>query len=153
MNHNRRDFLKHAATIATVVAVPAFTGCTTEEEESGPEINMEWEDRATALEATTWTADNPGVKPEVHLPEATYNADARTMTISVPHVMEAGHYITTIYIRDQDGIVLGLKEYETPSVDGDPPSVDISLHESTTAIVAYAYCNLHDNWAGGSIST
>ncbi len=152
MKPNRRQFLKHAATIATVVAVPALTGCDDGEENSGPEINMAWEDRATELEATTWTADNPGDKPEVHLPEVTYNAGARTMTVSVPHVMEAGHYITTIYIRDQDGVVLGLQEYETPSADGDPPSVDLSLHESTTAVVAYAYCNLHQNWAGSSVS-
>ncbi len=98
MKPNRRHFLKHAATIATVVAVPALTGCA-EEEDSGPEINMAWEDRATELEATTWTADDPGVKPEVHLPEVTYNAGARTMTVSVPHVMEPGHYITTIYLH------------------------------------------------------
>ena len=152
MRHTRRDFLKHAATVATVIAVPAMTGCT-EEEEQGPDLNETWEARADELEKVTWTASDPGTKPDVHIPVVTYNASGRTVTVSVPHVMTPEHYITTIYIRDQDGIVLGLQEYAQPSAEGDSPSVDLTLHESTTSVVAYAYCNLHDNWAGGSIST
>jgi len=152
MRQTRRDFLKHASTVATVLAVPALTGCT--EEDEGPEINMAWEDRATELETVTWTAGNPGdFPPEVHIPEATYNSGARSVTVLVPHVMTAEHYISTIYIRDQDGVVLGLQEYAVPTADGEQPSIDFPLHESTTTVVAYAYCNLHDNWAAGDLAT
>lgn len=152
MTQTRRAFLKTTATLATIATVPLLPGCDSDDEDGAP-INQAWEDRAEQLEQITWTAGNPGDKPEVHIPESTYDASARSVTVAVPHVMVADHWITTIYIRDQDGVVIGLQEYAVPTAEAESPTIDFPLPSSTTRITAYAYCNLHDNWAEDSVST
>ena len=148
MSQNRREFLKRATTLATITAVPMLPGCILPPYDVGPPVNDEWEDRAAELEALTWTVDDPGPhNPDPHLPVVDYDAESRTVRVKVPHVMEPDHWITTVYIRDQDGVVLELREYPAPKASEESPDVEFSLYDTTTEVVAYAYCNLHDNWA------
>jgi desulfoferrodoxin (superoxide reductase-like protein) len=152
LSQNRRQFLKSTATFASVLVLPALAGCD-EDEPAGPTVNESWQSRASELEAVLHSAaTGTGTKPEVHIPVATYDASTGMVVVDVPHVMEADHYITTVYIKDQDGVVLGLVEYPTPSASGESPSESFAVHDSTTQIMAYAYCNLHDNWVDAGTS-
>ena len=66
------------------------------------------------------------------------------------HVMTAEHWIPTIYIRDQAGVIVGLRSYGTQAWNGDAPDGNPTavfvVPQGTTQITAFAYCNLHDNW-------
>lgn len=152
MSKHHRDPIKSLVILALVAAVPIVHGCTSNQE--GPEIDPRWEDRAAELGRLTRSDDDPGpFNPDMHVPYSSYDASRRMVTVDVPHAMESGHRITAIYIRDQDGIVIGFHELPTPTGGEEAPSVEFVLHETTTAIVAYAHCNLHDNWMEPALRT
>jgi hypothetical protein len=68
-----------------------------------------------------------------------------------PPPMEAGpmvvgaHYITTIYVKTDAGMVIGLIEFA--ATDPAPPSVTFVLPAGTKSVTAYEFCNLHGLWA------
>jgi desulfoferrodoxin (superoxide reductase-like protein) len=55
------------------------------------------------------------------------------------------HYITTIYVKTDTGVVAGLIEFK--SNDPSPPSVTFVLPAGTKSVTAYEFCNLHGLWA------
>ncbi|MBK6693626.1 MAG: hypothetical protein IPG50_15680 [Myxococcales bacterium] len=63
-----------------------------------------------------------------------------TGPISVPE-----HYVTTIYVKTDTGVVAGLLELKVG--DAAPPSVTFVLPAGTKSVTAYEFCNLHGLWA------
>lgn len=60
-------------------------------------------------------------------------------------MMVAEHYITTIYVKTDTGVVAGL--IEMSSSDPAPPTVTFVVPAGTKTVTAYEYCNLHGLWA------
>lgn len=65
------------------------------------------------------------------------------VTVVTNHGMSEEHYITTIYVRNQNGLVVGLKEFSPTDVEA---KVIFHLPKGTTKVTAYSNCNLHDHW-------
>ena len=120
-----------------------------------------WATRARELEAAgvysaTEEGPWPGKAPK-HVPIV--EAAKGVVQVSVPHEMrpastpdagapgDAGalpaHYVGTIYIKNQEGIVIGLKELQATSP---LPVALFSLPPGTTSVTAFAWCNLHGTW-------
>jgi desulfoferrodoxin (superoxide reductase-like protein) len=157
----RRAFFGWLGGAAAIGAAAAATGCTGGDA-SGTNgtggngatgvVNQFWEDRADQLEAGNgvYTAADPrdwAGKEGTHVPAVAFNADG-TVTVSCTHGMAEDHWISTLYVRDQDGYVIHLVEI-LPRGTGalTAASVTFRPRAGTTAITAYAYCNKHDVWA------
>ncbi len=142
----RRDFLGALGAASATVAIPQWLwGCVSEAEFQGR--NQEWEAQAAQIEADgLYTFGNPGPwegKEAVHVPLVSLNEGQGTVTVTVEHVMEADHYIPLVYIRNQNGFIIGLREF---SADEPAAVVDFPLPAGTTSVTAFAFCNLHNNW-------
>ena len=148
-NRSRRDFLRASAGLATTtVAVPAsLWGCVVPPD-AYADINTSWEKRAEQLESNgVLTGSSPGPwagKEALHIPTVTFNSGGGTVTVTTPHGMARDHWITTIYVRNQEGVVVGLQEF----TGLDPAATaTFNLPPGTTWITAYSYCSLHDHWS------
>jgi desulfoferrodoxin (superoxide reductase-like protein) len=144
---NRRDFLKQSGVLASLAFLPSLVGCGTGSDDE-VSINSTWESRATELEAKAdiRTANKPGPwgeKVAGHLPAVDVEHTSKQLTVATAHGMSEEHYITTLYVRNQDGIVIGLKEFSP--TDAEPKAV-FSYPKGTTKITVYSHCNKHDNW-------
>lgn len=145
---NRRSFIG-------LVGASAMGACTVGDEypagTSGV-VERAWETRATSLEGTgaLHTAATPGMwagKEATHIPAVTFNADG-TITVATTHGVAMDHWVTTIFVRDQDRVVIHLVEFVARGT-GVLPSASTTFRprSGTTSITAYAYCNQHDLWA------
>jgi desulfoferrodoxin (superoxide reductase-like protein) len=148
---NRRAFLGLVG--ATAVATPACTlGVGDAPEPTSGVTDPAWEIRATQLEQANgiFTAAAPGMwagKEATHVPSVAFNADG-SVTVSTTHGVAEDHWITTIFVRDQRGDVIHLKEFVgrgTGVVAA--ATTTFTPRAGTTSITAYAYCNKHDLWA------
>ena len=62
--------------------------------------------------------------------------------------MTEAHWLTTIYGRDQDGVVIHLIEFVARGAGAaTAATTSFSIPSGTTSMTAYAYCNLHDAWS------
>jgi desulfoferrodoxin (superoxide reductase-like protein) len=140
----RRDFIKYNGLVAITVAVPSWVG--SRGAEAAAAKNDAWQARAKELEAKgpPYTAAAPGKwkgKEGSHVPVATF--DSSGVTVVTKHPMTPEHFITTHYIKNEKGTVIGLKEF-TPS---DPAAKStFPLPKGTTTITVWSNCNLHDLW-------
>ncbi len=78
---------------------------------------------------------------EKHVPVA--NKDGNTVTVSigsVPHPMEAEHYIEWVSLQTRMG------NQRKALKPGDRPEVCFSVCEGDEVEAAFAYCNLHSLW-------
>ena len=158
---NRREFLKRSSLVAVTVAVPAWVlGCGSKSPSpKGPgggdmsggdmaaaEPNSEWEARASELESNTvLTTAEPGDwdgKAGSHVPQVSFEDGAAV--IFTGHPMTEEHWITVHYIKNQDGMVIGLQEYAGTDAEA---KTSFELPEGTTEITAYSHCNKHDHWS------
>ena len=141
---NRRSFMKAAGILGAVALVPTqFLGCG----DGSTTTNDAWETRASELEGLQdiRTAAKPGPWAEKvggHLPALSFDANGAAV-VTVDHAMSEEHFISTIYIKDQDGLVMGAQEFSGTDA---APTVTFTLPKGTTEVTAYAYCNLHDLW-------
>ena len=150
---NRRELVKTMGLLLTLPVVSKLTGCKEE-----VNINDEWESKVTSLEeADVLSATEPGEwegKEGSHVPEVTDNGDG-TVTLSTPHGMtppsddDAEHYIDVIYLKDQNGTVIGLAEF---TAEDEEAITTITLPAGTTQVVGYSSCNLHGLWQSESVS-
>jgi len=77
---------------------------------------------------------------EKHLPEVTVAGDTISVQVgSVPHPMEAEHYIQFIYVETEHG---GQRRGLKP---GDSPNAEFKFVDDKP-IAVYEYCNLHGLW-------
>ena len=146
-NLNRRDFLKQSGVLASLAFLPSLVGCGSNSD-SDVSIDSGWETRADELEAKAdiRTANKPGPwgeKVAGHLPAVAVERNSKQLTVVTAHGMSDEHYITTLYVRNQDGIVIGLKEFSP--TDTEPKAV-FTYPKGTTKISVYSHCNKHDNW-------
>ncbi|MBP5236850.1 MAG: desulfoferrodoxin [Clostridia bacterium] len=78
---------------------------------------------------------------EKHVPVV--NKDGNTVTVSigsVPHPMEAEHYIEWVSLQTRMG------NQRKALKPGDRPEVCFSVCEGDEVEAAFAYCNLHSLW-------
>jgi superoxide reductase len=140
----RRAFIKYNGLVAISVAVPSWLS--SRGAEAASVKNDAWEARAKELEGKgpIYTAAAPGKwkgKEGSHVPVATF--DSGGVTVVTKHPMTPQHWITTHYIKNDEGTVIGLKEL-TPA---DPVAKStFPLPKGTTTITVYSNCNLHDLW-------
>lgn len=169
-NQSRRGFIKGTLAIGAVVAVPSGLACSSDDPAEGAVVIPEWQEIADGLEAPNgpccYTATAPpgaGVanagQASNHLPVLTIaNNGTVTVSLATPHPMirqngaTRAHWITTMYVRDQDGLVIGFRDFGQlevkPQFEGrSNPSLSFSLPPGTTRVRAFSYCNLHDVWA------
>jgi desulfoferrodoxin (superoxide reductase-like protein) len=136
--------------------------------------NDAWEADVAALERSgVWSATNegpwPGKAPK-HVP--TVEGGRGSVLLTVSHEMKAGtpldagapdggdggkdggdagsveHYIGRMYVRNQDGLVVGWKSLTTL----DPfPIALFDLPLGTTKVTAYAWCNIHGVWKSDTV--
>ena len=127
------------------VAVPAWLTSRGAEAASGK--NDAWEARAKELEGKgpIYTAAAPGKwkgKEGSHVPVATF--DSAGVTVVTKHPMTPEHWITTHYIKNEKGTVIGLKEFN--GTDAAARST-FPLPKGTTTITVWSNCNVHDLWS------
>jgi desulfoferrodoxin-like iron-binding protein len=158
MKMQRREMLKTTMGLfATAAAVPLLAACGSDDPEGAP-VNDAWETRASELEASQsaeYTAAAPGPwagKEGGHVPSLTSGATAtiETMhgqTVGVPD--EDDHFITTLYVKDQDGVVIHLLELDGSE---EAPTSSFTPPEGTTQMTAYSYCNLHGLWMSDTVT-
>jgi desulfoferrodoxin (superoxide reductase-like protein) len=142
---SRRALLEYNGLVAISVAVPSWlVGREARAEE--PKRNLAWEARANELEnqGPLYTAIAPGKwrgKESSHVPVASFVAGK--ISIVTKHPMTPEHFITTHYVKNQRGIVIGLKEF----TGTDPQAKSMfPLPKGTTTVIVYSHCNLHDLW-------
>jgi superoxide reductase len=143
---SRRAALEYNGLVAISVAVPTWL-IEGEAEAGGPQKNHAWEARAKELEAKgpVNTASAPGKwqgKEGAHVPSASFEASG--VTIVTKHPMTPEHWITTHYIKNQKGVVIGLTEFS--GTDPEAKST-FQLPKGTKALRIYSHCNLHDLWS------
>ena len=143
---DRRSFMQGIG-LGGVAAVGA--GCITV---GGTPYNNVWEDRAALLEESsgvTYSKASPGMwagKEGTHTPTVVANPDG-TVTVSNSHPMEEGHWINTIFVRDQDGFVIHLADFAARGVNKSTiAQTTFRPRSGTASVTAYSYCNLHDLW-------
>lgn len=149
----RRKFMTNCA--VAVLAVPTVLSCGDDDDETRVipiDKNAErLQARATQLEAGgVYTTDKPGKwegKETAHVP--TLAVKDGSVTINSTHPMTREHWVTTMYVKDQDNKVIWLKEY----LGTDTLEKTFKLPANTTKIIAYAYCNLHDDWKSEWVET
>jgi len=137
--------MKFNGLVAISVAVPSWL--IERAAEAAPKKNHAWEARAKELEAKgpAYTAAAPGKwkgKEGGHVPVASF--EAGQVTIVTKHPMTPEHWITTHYIKNQKGVVIGLKEFT--GTDPEAKST-FPLPKGTTALTVCSHCNLHDLWS------
>jgi desulfoferrodoxin (superoxide reductase-like protein) len=170
---NRREFLAQSGMLASAAALPAaITGCS-EDDSPGVEVNQEWEEIADGLEQNPrccWTGDpdeQAAGSPSVgaHLPEISFDrVDGRLVATvftrgdedgtgqAAPHPMTTAHWLTVIYVRNQDNVVIALRDFGRSAifqefVDIDP-RVTFDVPPGTTSLLPFSFCNLHQHWRG-----
>jgi desulfoferrodoxin (superoxide reductase-like protein) len=171
---NRRDFLLNTSlATATLVLPQGLLGCS-EEDAPAVEVVPEFEEVADALEQNNkccWTG-NPGEvgSPPVgaHLPliEISEVSGRLRATVSTlgdeygvgemrPHPMLPEHYIAVMYVRNQDNIVVGFRDFgqsaiKLSAVNSDP-TFYFDVPAGTKWLRAFAYCTLHQHWKGAQV--
>jgi desulfoferrodoxin (superoxide reductase-like protein) len=171
---SRRNFLANTSAITAAVALPAaVVGCSEEDNQPSVEVNPEWEEIADGLEQSKqccWTGDEdpaPPNRPTVgaHLPEIEFEEVDGRVRASVftlgdeagngqlaPHPMLREHWITTMYVRNQDGIVISLRDFGEAAIKqqfiNSDPRFEFDVPAGTRWLRAYAFCNLHQHWRG-----
>ena len=109
-----------------------------------------------ALEATgvyngSYYPASYSTKPPSHVPVLTLSGLVATVSVgSSPHVMTEAHHIASVWVLDQLGRPIFYHDfnYTTDSA----ATVTFTVPAGVTHVTPYEYCNLHQVWAGNSIS-
>lgn len=164
---NRRGFIRGAMAVSATVLVPSSFACSGEDDDpEGAMVIPEWQQMADGLEESNqccWTRAQPatgegagGVDP--HVPIVTVSRSGLVeVTFAAAHPMTAAHWISTIYVRNQNNLVIGLRDYGQAALlpqysRGEVPGMRFQAPPGTTRVQAYAYCNLHQHWAGDAVN-
>jgi desulfoferrodoxin (superoxide reductase-like protein) len=159
----RRESLKTIASLLGLGAMSQILGCEGVASFENDPTNGYWQLRVEQLETDypiAHTADEPGTtqagadlseKVDSHLPTLKVGADGQ-LSIDVgktdrQHEMVDGHFISVIYLKNQNGDVVFLRELTPRS----SISTKIPIPKNTTEIIPYAVCNLHERWKGKSL--
>ena len=90
----------------------------------------------------------------VHHPDV--RIENNILNVTVDHVMELDHWITTIYARDLDtGRVFYMKEFHPTEVDNGAEkgaSISTPFPVGIRNFAVFAFCNKHELWWSGAIN-
>lgn len=146
----RRELLRAAGSLFAVsVAVPAGLSACVAGGESPTVVtsNPIWDRRAAQLEqGDVLTMSNPGPfagKEMAHVPRVSFDSRAGSVTLENTHPMMQDHWITTHYVRDQNGVIFGLREFRSDDVMA---RATFAVPPGTTSVTAYVYCSVHSSW-------
>lgn len=124
-----------------------LTACTVGSTEV--EANLTWQTRVGELKTNNvYSRAAPGIWPGkegTHVPTITDLGDG-IFEVSCTHGMVEGHWITTIFVEDELGNVLHLRELMGRGPSVGMPVISLRVPPGVRSLVAYAYCNLHDCW-------
>ena len=149
---------------AGAITLTALTGCAGDTVYSVTEETQQdlWSARANELEQYEVNGDENYIyeldkggqyagKEMSHTPVV--ELDDLTAKINVNHPMNVDHWITTVYLKDQSGTVVFLREFlpQDQNMDG-KLSFDVELPTGVTKLQAYAFCNKHDLWKSTEVS-
>jgi desulfoferrodoxin (superoxide reductase-like protein) len=162
---SRRGFMTEVLAASAVVAALAHLGCSSEDNSERAVLVPDWQQIADGLEASNqccWSQSMPPSGPQagsadMHAPVVSVSRSGEVeVTFAAAHPMTAEHWITTIYVRDQDGVVIGLRDFGQsallPQFSRDEvPRLSFAAPPGTTRVRAFSYCNLHQHWAGESL--
>ena len=70
------------------------------------------------------------------------------MNGSVDGVTEP-HWITELYVVDQNDKILTMKSLDPTGVDA--ATLDFDVPEGTESVTAYSWCNIHGLWVGPTV--
>jgi len=128
----------------------ALSACTVGNMDDLPVFNTVWPERAAQLKTTgIYTAAAPGMwagKEATHVPSVTIAAD-RLATVSCTHGVAEGHWLSTLWVEDQNGNVIHMAEFLGRGPESSAASTSFRVPAGVTSLVAYSHCNLHDAWA------
>jgi len=116
-----------------------------------------------------WDAADPytvsdGTK---HTPYLTLSDDGTTATIVVGNGDEDGgvyhpmtpsddpeivHFVTHMYVVDQDGTVVAMQVMDPSADDALPATMVMDVPEGVTSLTPYEFCNLHGLWKGPEVT-
>jgi len=60
------------------------------------------------------------------------------------------HYVTTIYLKNENGEVVGLREFRP--LDPAPPKVNFRVPPGVKSVTAHEHCTLHGVWAADAVN-
>eukprot|EP00929_Paragymnodinium_shiwhaense_P077438 TRINITY_DN39881_c0_g2_i1.p1 TRINITY_DN39881_c0_g2~~TRINITY_DN39881_c0_g2_i1.p1 ORF type:complete len:141 (-),score=25.85 TRINITY_DN39881_c0_g2_i1:140-562(-) len=96
-------------------------------------------------ESGIFSAAEPGKwkgKEAKHVP--ILSIDGRKVTVQNPHGQAEDHHIVSVWIENQNGAVVGVKELHESTAEA---TVEFTLEEATRgSLTAWSFCNLHGAW-------
>jgi desulfoferrodoxin (superoxide reductase-like protein) len=94
-------------------------------------------------------------KINTHVPTLTPNGATLIFAVGnmdSQHVMKDDHFISVIYIKNQAGEVVFLKELNPRSFGAEAfNTISLPIPANATALTPYALCNLHELWEGETL--
>ena len=137
----------------------ALLACGNADNTQSARIVPEWQQVADGLESAQccWSREDLPTgagagTPEPHLPLVTLTAeDVIVVSYEADPAMTDEHWVTTLYVRDQDAVVIGYRDFGQaallPQFSGNEvPSLEFPAPLRTEWVRAYSYCNLHQQW-------
>ena len=112
----------------------------------------------------TYLSDTPFTEAdgEKHTPYITLADDGKSLSIFVGkepdpiHPMNGSvdgvtepHWITELYVVDQNDKILTMKSLDPTGVDA--ATLDFDVPEGTESVTAYSWCNIHGLWLGPTV--
>jgi desulfoferrodoxin (superoxide reductase-like protein) len=113
------------------------------------EINLSWQNRAIELKGdNVYSRSAPGIwagKEGTHVPTITAMGGG-VYEVSLTHGVAEGHWITAIFVEDDLGNVIHLRELMARGPSVTKAVTSLTVAPGTRSITAFAFCNLHDCW-------
>ena len=150
--------------LRAALAAPALLACGNADNTRSAAVVPEWQQVADGLESAQccWSREDLPTgagagAPEDHLPLVTLtDEDVIEVRYEADPAMTAEHWITTLYVRDQDAVVIGYRDFGQaallPQFSGNEvPSLEFAAPLRTEWVRAYSYCNLHQQWISDAL--
>lgn len=162
---SQRASLQAALLPCAALVAAAFLACGNADNTRSASVVPEWQQVADGLESSSQccfrrdgvpTGAGAGA-PEMHLPlVALTDEDVIEVSFEADPVMTAEHWITTLYVRDQDAVVIGYRDFGQSALlpqfsRNEVPSLEFPAPLRTEWVRAFSYCNLHQHWASDGL--
>lgn len=92
-----------------------------------------------------------------HVPHVSVSDGVATVTVGDEaarrlHPMVLEHFVVVIFVRNQDGIVVGAYEFKAPRFDDElSPVTSFVLPRDTVEVTAFQSCNQHGLWKSDAV--
>ncbi len=164
----RREGIKKITfLLASISLVTTQQACEGVSEFENDPTNGYWRQRVEEIELeypTIHTQETPGndinnvslaEKVNAHVPRLTPNGALLILEVGnadTPHKMEDGHFISVVYLKNQDGDIVFLREINPRTFEsGKFDAISLPIPPNSTELTPYALCNLHELWEGKTL--